>query len=83
MGPPAYLEALLARLRDRGLPRRDAETLEGYARRVAASAGDREAGDHCVAQALLLRYAALRYGDVGSGESLRADVRSWLASAAH
>jgi hypothetical protein len=83
IGPPAYLEALLARLRDRGLPRRDAETLEGYAKRVASSAGDREAGDRCAAQDLLLRYAALRYGDVGSGESLRAAVRSWLASAAH
>ncbi len=82
-GPPAYLEALLERLRDWGLRRCDAETLEAYARRVALSADDeaeearrqRHAAEH-----LLLRYAAFRYGNIGSGESLRAAVQSWLAS---
>jgi transglutaminase-like putative cysteine protease len=83
-GPPAYVEALLRRLRDCGLPRRDAETLEAYAHRVAASAPTegRSSGDgRRVAEGLLLRYAALRYGDIGSAETLRSAVQTWLASA--
>ena len=84
-GPPAYLEALLSRLRERGVRRDDAETLEAYARRVALSGRKvaNEAADYRVAEDLLLRYAALRYGEVGCGETLRTAVRTWLASAAH
>lgn|GEM_PF-805749 len=83
-GPPAYLEALLGRLRDWGLPRRDTETLEAYAQRVAATVPAEAIGSRaqsCSAQHLLLRYAALRYGDVGDDESLKAAFQGWLASA--
>ena len=83
-GPPAYLEALLGRLHDWGLPHRDTETLEAYAQRVAAAAPAEAIGSPaqaCIAQHLLLRYAALRYGDVGDDESLKAAVQCWLTSA--
>ena len=82
--PPAYIEALLGRLCDWGLARDGAESLEAYARRVASSADEEQAearGQRCAAERLLLRYAALRYGDVGSNESLQAAIQTWLASA--
>ena len=72
-GPPPYIEDLLAFLGERGVQRARGESLEAYAGRLARGGGRLRA-----AESLLLRYAALRYGGIGSPEALRADVRAWL-----
>ena len=78
-GPPAYLQELLARLRDLGLAREPGESLEAYARRVAARGVETGAAPRLrTAERLLLRYAAWRYGGIGTAEALRSRVRVWL-----
>ena len=64
---------LFAVLEQRGLTREGAEPLERFARRL-------ERADLGEAAALLLRYAAHRYGGVGDGEGLLADIDRCAAS---
>ncbi len=71
-GPPRHIEALLGRLAEGGLARREGESLESLARRVAGASAWSSAGR------LIGRYAALRYGGVGDGEAIRHDVEAWL-----
>jgi protein-glutamine gamma-glutamyltransferase len=67
--PLALLPPLLKRLAQRGLSRGAAEPLERFADRVPD-------GD---VRAILLRYSALRYGDLGSETELARDAGEWLA----
>ncbi|MCA9623958.1 MAG: DUF4129 domain-containing protein, partial [Myxococcales bacterium] len=74
-GPlPCYLtlEAALAQL---GVVRAPSETLEQLAQRLER-AEDRAAEG----APLVLRYAALRYGDLGDEASLRRDIERWTQS---
>ncbi len=77
-GPPDYLEALLRRLGNVGLIRGAGESIEAYARRVGARTDKVRARWLVAAERLLLRYAALRYGEIGSTTTLRTEVRGWL-----
>jgi len=70
--PPPHMEALLQHLTRVGQPRRAGESLEALARRLDNGPAWRTASE------LLRRYAALRYGGVGSGETIRVDVETWL-----
>jgi transglutaminase-like putative cysteine protease len=65
--PPPGVLRLFAILEQRGLRRDGAEPLERFARRLEGA----ELGE---AAALLLRYAAHRYGGVGDGAGLLADI---------
>ena len=83
-GPPSYVAKVLGRLRDWGVPHREAESLEAYARRLGSvpvdgpvTAGVRDPRRD--AARLLVRYAALRYGDVGNREGLRSEFQAWLS----
>ena len=86
VGPPAYMQQLFEGLRALGLRRAPAETLEAYARRIGVPAASgsndpRVCGRLLAAEPLLLRYAALCYGDRGSRRALREAVRAWLRAA--
>jgi transglutaminase-like putative cysteine protease len=77
--PPAYVEAFLRELSELGLPRGAGESLEHYARRVDARSADADAIQRLSSAGRLLRdYAALRYGEIGTAATLRAEVRGWL-----
>jgi transglutaminase-like putative cysteine protease len=81
--PPDHIEALLDRLEDRGLSRAGGETLEALSRRVRCFDDEARTESSAVleqASALLYRYAALRYGGIGSAEGLRRDVEAWLST---
>lgn len=74
--PSPYLTALLAALERGGVARGPAESLEALARRLdEARPGDEAA-------ALLRRYAALRYGGVGSEGEVRAEFERYLGAQA-
>ena len=68
--PLPFLEPLLSQLARAGQPRRADEPLERLATRVADP----------VPAALLQRYAALRYGDLGDADQLARDVAACAAS---
>ena len=76
--PPRELDDLLGRLRNFGWPRADSETLESFAGRLSAVA-EGSGPPIARADALLLRYAALRYGEFGDANALARDVHAWLA----
>jgi len=76
--PPRELEALLGKLRDKGWPRAESETLESYASRLSRMGGA-NAASTANADNLLTRYAALRYGELGDALALARDVRGWLS----
>jgi hypothetical protein len=80
--PPRDLEDLLVGLRQLGWPRGQGESLEAYARRLSVVTSQLESrGSDALLRAadrLLRRYAALRYGGLGSADALRRDVRDWL-----
>ncbi len=88
--PPRDLKRLLGWLEELGWPRGQGESLEAYARRLSRPAARPEPEPEseasgaplCAAESLLLRYAALRYGGLGSADALRADVHAWLSTAA-
>ena len=74
--PPPALTRLLAALAAAGQRRAEAEPLERFAARLAAE-------DKPEAAALLSRYSALRYGDVGDGESLFREMETFAAGLRH
>jgi hypothetical protein len=65
--PPPGLEKLLAALASRGAPRAASEPLERFASRLAS-------GETAEAAALLERWAAHRYGGIGEGAPLLAEM---------
>ncbi len=78
---PDYMLAFFAELYDRTARRGPGESLETYAARVAAFS-DRAVAEPDklrAAEALLLRYAAYRYGEIGDATALESDVRGWIA----
>lgn len=70
--PPQALTALLGALSAEGFTRPEAEPLERFAARLAAE-------NKPEAASLLARYSALRYGDVGDGESLFREMETFAA----
>ena len=78
--PPRELEALLDKLRSIGWPRAESETLESYAGRLSGMSGV-DGASTANADDLLMRYAALRYGEFGDARALASDVRNWLLRA--
>lgn len=76
--PRTSVVRLLDELARLGEPRADSETLERLATRLARSPTLRpDAGES--AADLLVRYAALRYGDRGEPAEIDAGVERWLA----
>lgn len=74
--PRPSLVVLLDGLSRRGETKRPREPLEQFAQRVRES---RELeGEGPVASALLLRYAAWRYGGEGDPEKLDAEIQAWV-----
>lgn len=69
-GPPPWLLPLLDALAEDGLVRDAAEPVEVFAARVGGAGRD-------AAGALLVRYAALRYGGRGDEEGLAQAVTGW------
>ena len=70
--PPPSLKALLHQLAKVGVERKHSETLEQIAARARETRGIERA------EVLLLRFAALRYGEEGNADQLASDARNWI-----